>query len=578
MKASISLLGFFFLSLALAAALIADTPRNEFPVNSEMGFGYVKPIYSPGGAVDSIAWQSIANAPVGIGRTSSGVIGDYVYFFGSGTGNATGIAYHIPTNTWVNSVAPPLVHRNYCGVVANGCFYLFGRYDQVNLVAYGDLQRFTPTGGGPLGVWDTLACYPVQACGFTGDWDGGNYVYLSGGSDYTGGTYRGRINLAHRYNLSTNQYEVLPAYPDTCNYSGGKWFDGKFYVMGGTNNSGSYLDVVRAFNPATNQWENKASLPQANGFLLFSTSKNSRYIFCVGGGGGYSTWPAIDAVQVYDPYADAWFLESPLPVNYGLNSAVYVQDGNYILRVGGYNGSTWFNVAYKGLNPPGGPLLLTLTPRTTPIQLPPSGGNIIFSAEIENLTNSAVNFDAWTEVILPNGTVYGPIIERFGLTAPGSATIMRQLSQNVPGIAPPGNYTYVGKVRALPDSMVSLDSFPFTKLAGDAAPNPNQGWTLHGWDDEEKISVPCSQFSVLYSSPNPFNASTAISFELRVAGNVKMAVYDIQGREVARLAEGYYPAGTHQAVWEASAMSSGVYFARLTAEGMTQTQKLLLVK
>lgn len=579
MKTAIALLFAALMVFSFCAIIQAGGGDEVQPFNSEEGYGFVKPILSPGGR-DDITWQAITSAPVGIGRTSTGVIGNYVYFFGSGTGTSTGIAYHIPTNTWVNSTPPPLPHRNYCGVVANGSFYLFGRYDQVQLLAFGDLQKFTPSGGGPTGTWTNLTSYPLSACGFAGDWDGGNYVYLVGGSDYTGGTYRGRINLFYRYNLTTNQYEALPSYPDTTNYCGGKFFNGKLYVMGGTDNAGAYLDAVRAFNPVTNQWENMANLPQANGFLLFSTTMNSRYIFCVGGGGGYSTWPALNAVQVYDPLANTWSLETPLPVTYGLNTATYVQAGNYILRVGGYNGTTWFSVAYKGLNPPGSSLTIDLTPSTTPVIIPSTGGNFSYTVTIQNLTSSAVTFDAWSEVVLPNGAVYGPLINRRGLVAPGSATISRLLSQNVPSIAPPGTYTYVGKVRVMPDSTVTYDSFPFSKLVDDFGGGTVYTWDVYGWDE---MSAPASlnvpEEAVLLSAfPNPFNPSTTIGFQLEEAAMVKLAVFDITGREAARLVEGWLSEGAHQAVFDCGDLVSGVYFARLEGESVNCVKKLLLVK
>ncbi len=224
-------------------------------------------------------------------------------------------------------------------------------------------------------------------------------------------------------------------------------------------------------------------------------------------------------------------------------------------------------------------LSLTLTPINPPIIIPAGGGNFVFDASIVNTTNAAVNFDAWTEVILPNSVVYGPLIERFGLSIPGNATIMRQLTQAVPGIAPAGNYEMVGNVRVLPDSIVVSSSFPFTKLAGEDAPTHNQGWSCYGWDDEKsQIENHKSQITNLAASPNPFNASTVARFEMRDASQVKLAIYDIAGRKIAVLAEGFYQAGTHQAVWDASSMASGVYFARLQVGDEVATAKLLLVK
>ncbi|MBL7191840.1 T9SS type A sorting domain-containing protein [bacterium] len=81
-----------------------------------------------------------------------------------------------------------------------------------------------------------------------------------------------------------------------------------------------------------------------------------------------------------------------------------------------------------------------------------------------------------------------------------------------------------------------------------------------------------------FHHPNPFNATTVISFDLRNAGDVSLIVYDIQGREVQSLVTGYLSLGYHEVVWNAESASSGIYFARLDAGGFAQTQKLLLIK
>jgi hypothetical protein len=59
---------------------------------------------------------------------------------------------------------------------------------------------------------------------------------------------------------------------------------------------------------------------------------------------------------------------------------------------------------------------------------------------------------------------------------------------------------------------------------------------------------------------------------------VTVAVYDVQGRFVARLVDGVLPAGEHSAVWNAADMASGVYFYRLQAGGVVETRKVILLK
>ncbi|MBC8204469.1 MAG: T9SS type A sorting domain-containing protein, partial [FCB group bacterium] len=82
----------------------------------------------------------------------------------------------------------------------------------------------------------------------------------------------------------------------------------------------------------------------------------------------------------------------------------------------------------------------------------------------------------------------------------------------------------------------------------------------------------------LSAAPNPFNAKTVISFELRASSEVSLIVYDVQGRKIQSLVTGHLSLGAHEVVWNAEGMSSGIYFARLEAGDFTQTQKLLLIK
>ncbi len=86
-------------------------------------------------------------------------------------------------------------------------------------------------------------------------------------------------------------------------------------------------------------------------------------------------------------------------------------------------------------------------------------------------------------------------------------------------------------------------------------------------------------FRLNQNYPNPFNPSTNISFDLPIASNVSLEVYNAIGAKVAVLAEGRKPAGSHLMRFNASWLSSGMYFYRLTADGkIISTKKMLLIK
>jgi hypothetical protein len=78
--------------------------------------------------------------------------------------------------------------------------------------------------------------------------------------------------------------------------------------------------------------------------------------------------------------------------------------------------------------------------------------------------------------------------------------------------------------------------------------------------------------------PNPFNAATTVSFSLPDAMPVKLAIYDLQGRQVALLVDGLNPVGTHRLTWDANAVPAGVYLMRFEAPGFSKAKLLTLMK
>lgn len=82
----------------------------------------------------------------------------------------------------------------------------------------------------------------------------------------------------------------------------------------------------------------------------------------------------------------------------------------------------------------------------------------------------------------------------------------------------------------------------------------------------------------LAAAPNPFNPVTRLSFTLERPGAVRLVVFDLLGRQVALPLDGELAAGVHEITFDASELASGVYFARLEAEGRTTVAKLALVR
>ncbi len=87
-----------------------------------------------------------------------------------------------------------------------------------------------------------------------------------------------------------------------------------------------------------------------------------------------------------------------------------------------------------------------------------------------------------------------------------------------------------------------------------------------------------SKLSLNQNYPNPFNASTVIGFGLSNTTQVNLDIFDILGNKVASLVNQEMPAGYYQITWQAGDVSSGLYFYRLSANGINETKRMLLIK
>ena len=78
--------------------------------------------------------------------------------------------------------------------------------------------------------------------------------------------------------------------------------------------------------------------------------------------------------------------------------------------------------------------------------------------------------------------------------------------------------------------------------------------------------------------PNPVRGAGAVAFHLDAEADVRLAVYDVLGREVAVLADGPYPAGPHRASFDAGALPAGAYIVRLVAGGAAHAARVTVVR
>ncbi len=241
-----------------------------------------------------------------------------------------------------------------------------------------------------------------------------------------------------------------------------------------------------------------------------------------------------------------------------------------------------------GFSAGGSAVALALTPLGAPVTVLGSGGQLSFEIDVQNLTGTPQSFEVWTDVLLPNGNVFGPVITARPVTLPAGGAGGRTVRQSVPGAAPAGAYVYRAYAGTYPDVVIASDSFPFTKSGAARPESP----VAVGWDAADRATGDAPSFGVAEpvasaatqdfrfepAYPNPFGASATLRFAVPTAQPVRVELYDGLGRRVRVLYDGTPAAGSHAVALDGRGLPSGVYLVRLVGEGVSATQTLVRMR
>ena len=97
-------------------------------------------------------------------------------------------------------------------------------------------------------------------------------------------------------------------------------------------------------------------------------------------------------------------------------------------------------------------------------------------------------------------------------------------------------------------------------------------------NNEKRINLMPMEINLSQNYPNPFNPTTMITYSLREKDHVTLIVYDILGKEVARLVDGIQTEGEHSINFDGSNLPSGMYIYQLKGSNFTISKKMLLIK
>jgi hypothetical protein len=202
-------------------------------------------------------------------------------------------------------------------------------------------------------------------------------------------------------------------------------------------------------------------------------------------------------------------------------------------------------------------------------------------------SNGTFDINAWANDAAKGNTL---------LAEPADAMLMNPFDQNNPDFLPKnGSVALTGS--GFTHARVADPFFTQTSFRGAMGKNDwTCGWAV--WNPQHvvygapysvdpmiptgikgsgSVSIP-DQFTLSQNYPNPFNPSTMINFALPVSGMVTLKVYDMVGREVATLVNSYTNAGSYSVSFDASQLSSGMYFYKLQSGEFAQVKKMMLVK
>jgi len=440
-------------------------------------------------------------------------------------------------------------------------------------------------------------------------WDGANWSSLPPG----GGTNNGTNGPIHALAMGPNNYL----------YVGGTF----------TTAGGGSANRIAKYNLTTSAW---SSLPSGGGFnngVIGGISPRVNAIAAIGNdiyvGGSFTTAGLGSANNVarFDESINIW---SSLPfgggANNGVNSSVYaimtngpnqIYFGGFFSTAGGgsaksvakwnVGGATWSSL------PSGGGANNGTNGNVRTIAISGTGVHVggFFSTAGGSSANNIALWNGATWTSLPVG----------GGSNNGTTEIVRSMAFGGPHLYVGGDFTSAGGKTAYRVARWNgCDWFPmgsganlfvlsvaanatpgsygtnvfiggeFSTTGGKTAENfghwnpafyddPNCGQRAENSTTAHLGVAPIPEKLRLYQNhPNPFNPSTTIRYDLPEDGNVSLKIYDMLGREVMSVVDGFETAGYHQTTVDGTNLASGVYFYRLTAGSFSDMKRLLLLK
>ncbi len=427
-------------------------------------------------------------------------------------------------------------------------------------LSYQEHWLFLEPGDTINGAWNHISPLQLPLFGTASYYlENVNKVFICGGID----SLDYPKTECYYYNIQTNSYESRSPLPTGRAYGKLVKVKDSLYLVGSVLNFNNPDGALYKYNPASDQWQIKSPVTApAVHEMGVCVWKDSLIIVIGGSTGGFSG--AVNTVRVYDPATDTWRvlggLTNIFPVNISAAQAECI-DSNIVV-VGGFN-AVAYNKVFKGY---------------------------IQSDTIDNVY--------WVEDTL--ATPFGTGVYRAGGGKFGNYMVFGPALSATLCINQIWGYdVYSNKwTRFLPNTIDiasrtniavkhTADSLYFYLFGG--ITRDTAGYHFINTSEKYATGNPVIGIAgnnnhvpeeyILYQNyPNPFNPATRIKYTLPKQSFVSIRIYDITGRLVNILVNEFNSAGNYTVEFNASALSSGIYFYTLTAGNYRDTKKMVLVK
>jgi hypothetical protein len=218
-----------------------------------------------------------------------------------------------------------------------------------------------------------------------------------------------------------------------------------------------------------------------------------------------------------------------------------------------------------------------------------SGGAIIAWRDARVMDN-----DIYAQRITAGGDLVGTTLSSFSCFCPGNIV---ELGWTVSEPMTTADFKVFrsrcrsGETGELSIAVYSADGLDFS--CEDCSVEPGESYSYRVEMSEEDggrtlfetgpVTVPAASLRLYQNSPNPFNPSTRIAWDLDERCRVRIEIFDAAGRKVRTLADTFMGPGRHEAVWDGRASGgnpagSGVYMCRLTAGKRALSRKMILLR